>query len=214
MYKAVKMSPNCTYGPKIKILGWVNNRKACLPAFAFNCHLCVKTRLTRLVLDNECSHTKDFGPKNILIFSNHVKWFLIFERKSLKKTVKITSPDLLCSMQYQLPSLRLSCSTKLGSVVVLHSTVRWFLIIERKSCQNNFPGASLLSVQCTVHSVRASSAASVLFREVRQRVFCPPGQPWIHYFSLVLHQSFEFLWIQSFLDFCICVLYRRRTLCF
>ena len=117
-------------------------------------------------------------------------------KKKSKKTVKITSPDLLCSMQYQLPSLRLSCSTKLGSVVVLHSTVRWFLIIERKSCQNNFPGASLLSVQCTVHSVRASSAASVLFREVRQRVFCPPGQPWIHYFSLVLHQSFEFLWIQ------------------
>ena len=102
------------------------------------------------------------------------------------------------------PSLRLSCSRKLGSVcsgVTLqrHTLVLWFLIIERKSCQNNFPGASLLSVQCTVHSVRASSAASVLFREVRQRVFCPPGQPWIHYFSLVLHPSFVFLWIQNFL---------------
>ena len=103
------------------------------------------------------------------------------------------------------PSLRLSCSRKLGSVcsgVTLQRhtlAILWFLIIERKSCQNNFPGASLLSVQCTVHSVRASSAASVLFREVRQRVFCPPGQPWIHYFSLVLHQSFVFLWIQNFL---------------
>ena len=110
-------------------------------------------------------------------------------------------------MEHLRPSLPLTlyCSRKLGSVcsgVTLQRhtlAILWFLIIERKSRQNNFPGASLLSVQCTVHSVRASSAASVLFREVRQRVFCPPGQPWIHYFSLVLHPSFVFLWIQNFL---------------
>ena len=119
-------------------------------------------------------------------------------------------------MQHLRPSLPLTlyCSRKLGSVcsgVTLQRhtlAILWFLIIERKNRQNNFPGASLLSVQCTVHSVRASSAASVLFREVRQRVFCPPGQPWIHYFSLVLHPSFVFLWIQNFLVFCICVLYQ------
>ena len=119
-------------------------------------------------------------------------------------------------MQHLRPSLPLTlyCSKKLGSVVVLHSSVTllsssdsWLSKEKAVKIISPVPACFQCSAQCTV-SEPPSSAASVLFREVRQRVFWPPGQPWIHYFSLVLHQSFVFLWIQNFLVFCICVLYQ------
>ena len=85
-----------------------------------------------------------------------------------------------------------------SSVTLLPSSDSWLSKEKAVKIISPVPACFQCSAQCTV-SEPPSSAASVLFREVRQRVFCPPGQPWIHYFSLVLHQSFVFLWIQNFL---------------